>query len=432
MGRLRNTLATAAIGAALTASNAAADEAPAPAAAAPTAVEPSAPAPASTTKVPAPVSPGLQQGTTIAAPPPAPSEPKTPAKSAGGTSAKEAREQRAEPSTHTAPSTGATTPLSPPAQTFAIPSIPSSSCAAAGVPTVLIPIYQRAATAYGLGPQGPAVLAGINEVETAFGTNLNLSSAGADGLDAVHAVDLGNLRRRRQRRRRQGPLQPRRRDLRRGELPERGRHARRHLRRDLLLQPRRLVRRRGPRQRRIATRRSSAAAAERPDRRRRNCKCSSCRPASRWRDARSRPTTSAPSRTRRRATNSGSRGVWALAAVARLESDFGRGMTKQELRTAPGRSGSNRPSGSSYAVDGDEDGRIRHADPADSAATLARLIWSRGSLRAGIFAHNQAEWYVQAVLAECGKARGHLQHPLRRLVGRAARSRRQLRQSLLR
>ena len=34
--------------------------------------------------------------------------------------------------------------------------------------------------------------------------------------------------------------------------------------------------------------------------------------------------------------------------------------------------------------------RIRHADPADSAATLARLIWSRGSLRAGIFTHNQA------------------------------------------
>ena len=42
-------------------------------------------------------------------------------------------------------------------------------------------MYQRAAAAYGLGPQGPAVLAGINEVETAFGTNLNISSAGAVG-----------------------------------------------------------------------------------------------------------------------------------------------------------------------------------------------------------------------------------------------------------
>ena len=49
------------------------------------------------------------------------------------------------------------------------------------MPPVLIPIYQRAAAAYGLGPQGAAVLAGINEIETAFGTNLNVSSAGAIG-----------------------------------------------------------------------------------------------------------------------------------------------------------------------------------------------------------------------------------------------------------
>ena len=42
-------------------------------------------------------------------------------------------------------------------------------------------------------------------------------------LDAVHALDLEDLRRRRQRRRPQGPLQPGRRDLRRGALPERRR-----------------------------------------------------------------------------------------------------------------------------------------------------------------------------------------------------------------
>ena len=64
---------------------------------------------------------------------------------------------------------------------FPIPSIPSSTCAHVGVPPVLVPIYQRASQAYGLGPQGPSVLAGINEVETAFGTNLNVSSAGAVG-----------------------------------------------------------------------------------------------------------------------------------------------------------------------------------------------------------------------------------------------------------
>ena len=68
-----------------------------------------------------------------------------------------------------------------PSTALAIPSLPTSTCAATGVPPVLIPIYQRAAAQYGLGPQGPAVLAGINAVETGFGTNLDLSSAGAEG-----------------------------------------------------------------------------------------------------------------------------------------------------------------------------------------------------------------------------------------------------------
>ena len=49
------------------------------------------------------------------------------------------------------------------------------------MPPFLIPIYQRAAATYGLGPQGPAILAGINAIETAFGTNLGPSSAGAEG-----------------------------------------------------------------------------------------------------------------------------------------------------------------------------------------------------------------------------------------------------------
>ena len=40
------------------------------------------------------------------------------------------------------------------------------------------------------------------------------------GLDAVHPLDLGDVRGRRKRGRAQGPLQPRRRDLRRGALPE--------------------------------------------------------------------------------------------------------------------------------------------------------------------------------------------------------------------
>ncbi len=101
----------------------------------------------------------------------------------------------------------------------------------------------------------------------------------------------------------------------------------------------------------------------------------------------------------------GSRGVWALAAVARLESNFGRGMTKAELEKH-GALGLVGEEWKSYAVDGDDDGRIRHEDPADSAATLARLIWSQGGLNAGLFEHNHAKWYVDAVLADASRIEG--------------------------
>jgi hypothetical protein len=50
-----------------------------------------------------------------------------------------------------------------------------------GAPDQLIPLYQAASSKYGLGPQGPAVLAAINEVETNFGQNPSTSSAGAVG-----------------------------------------------------------------------------------------------------------------------------------------------------------------------------------------------------------------------------------------------------------
>jgi hypothetical protein len=101
----------------------------------------------------------------------------------------------------------------------------------------------------------------------------------------------------------------------------------------------------------------------------------------------------------------GGRGVWDLAAIARMESNFGRGMTKRELHHA-GPLGLEPSEWKRFAVDGDEDGRIRHADPADSAATLARELWSHESIRAGIFAHNQAAWYVQAVLSEAETLKG--------------------------
>jgi hypothetical protein len=101
----------------------------------------------------------------------------------------------------------------------------------------------------------------------------------------------------------------------------------------------------------------------------------------------------------------GRRGVWALASVAHLESNFGRGMSNTQMRER-GPLGLEPSEWKAYAVDGDEDGHIHRGDPADSAATLARLIWSRGSLRAGIFTHNQAQWYVQAVLADAEALEG--------------------------
>ena len=110
-------------------------------------------------------------------PPPAPAT-KTPPPSGGVDAETDAVETGETETTETTPgATGA----APAPGTFAIPSLPSSSCAISGVPPVLIPIYQRASEQYGLGPQGPAILAGINAIETAFGQNLGPSYAGAEG-----------------------------------------------------------------------------------------------------------------------------------------------------------------------------------------------------------------------------------------------------------
>ncbi len=62
---------------------------------------------------------------------------------------------------------------------------PSGGCVVeargAGPPSKLAPIYAAAAARYRLGSRGAGILAAINEIETAFGTNLNVSSAGAVG-----------------------------------------------------------------------------------------------------------------------------------------------------------------------------------------------------------------------------------------------------------
>ncbi len=407
MGRIRNTLAAAAIGAALTAATASADEAPPPSPAAPTSTESppvEAPPPASTTTVPAPVTPQVKEGATLVAPPAEPPAPKP----TGGTAAHPGG-QKAETGSSSKPAPGAATAPSP-QQTFVppttlIPSIPSSSCAAAGVPPVLIPIYQRAAAAYGLGPQGAAVLAGINEVETAFGTNLNVSSAGAVGWMqfmpetwAGYGVDANG----------DGvkdPFNPE--DaiyaaasyLSAAGMPADTygaiyayNHADWYVA-EVLANASCYAPQLGG---------SAGSLIAAPQ-----LQVLSCQAARPWRRRIPAEYLNAFEGAAAR-YELGSRGVWALAAVAHLESNFGRGMTKRQLQQA-GPLGLEASEWRRYAVDGDEDGRIRHADPADSAATLARLIWSRGSLRAGLFAHNHAAWYVQAVLGETERLKGTCQ-----------------------
>jgi soluble lytic murein transglycosylase-like protein len=344
--------------------------------------------------VPAP----LKQGSTLA--PPAASVPAAPVSGGGVSAGADGEGTEEAPSTESAEGTPA---IPSPSTALAIPSLPTSSCAATGVPPILIPMYQRAAAAYGLGPQGPAVLAGINEVETAFGTNLNVSSAGAIGWMQFmpdtwdgYGVDANG----------DGVADP--------YNPE-----------DAIFAAASYLSASGM----PADTYGAIFAYNHADwyvaevLANAGCYASEvgdpafteaglgpqievlrCTPAATWKggipDAYMSAFEDAAAR-----YELGKRGVWALAAVTRLESNFGRGMDKRQLHRE-GPLGLDPSEWDRYAVDGDEDGHIRHGDPADSAATLARLIWSRGSLRAGIFTHNQAEWYVQEVLQQAEEIEG--------------------------
>jgi hypothetical protein len=286
-----------------------------------------------------------------------------------------------------------------PGEVLTIPSLPAASCSAAGVPPILIPIYQRASDAYGLGPQGPAILAGINEIETAFGTNLNVSSAGALGWMQfmpetweAYGVDANG----------DGVKDP--------FNPE-----------DAIFAAASYLKASGMPGDVYGAIYSYNHADWYVQEVLSNAGCYagigggassfsltpqmtvlSCEPA----DSNGIPDDymqafeSAASR-----YELGRRGVWTLAAIARLESNYGKGMSKAQLRTN-GPLGLDGIEWRHYAVDGNDDGRIRHASPADSAATLARLLWSRGSIGAGVFTHNQAQWYVDAIEREATRLEG--------------------------
>ncbi|MEZ5076610.1 MAG: lytic murein transglycosylase [Solirubrobacterales bacterium] len=292
-------------------------------------------------------------------------------------------------------------PATEAANLLVVPSLPASSCAAAGVPPILIPIYRRAASKYELGPQGPAILAAINQIETGFGTNLGPSYAGAVGwmqfMPATwetYGVDANG----------DGVEDPNNPEdaifAAAGYLAAAGmpgntyeaifayNHADWYVE-DVLA---------------AAGCYAYEVGAPGTDLTIPRIQVFKCSPAKPWREKIPHTYLRAFEDAAAR-YELGQRGVWALAAVARLESDFGRGLNKKQLRET-GALGLDGEEWAAYAVDGDGDGKIRRADPVDSAATLARLFWSRGDLQAGLFAHNQAEWYVQAVLTEADRLEG--------------------------
>ncbi len=377
-----------------------------PAMAAPASGEPAAPEEpaASETIAPAPTTPAIEEGDALVAPPPAP-EPEP--EGNGGVTPKPQPEPKPTPEPETEPdveteSGGSAAAVAPPPSDFTVPILPTPSCSPGAVPAILIPIYQRAAAAYDLGPQGPSVLAAINEIETAFGTNLNVSSAGAVGWMqfmpetwAGYGVDANG----------DGTADP--------YNPE-----------DAIFAAANYLSASGfPTDvygAIFAYNHADWYVAEVLA----NAECYaglgnaaagafdltpklqvlSCQPPKRWRKRIPAQYVDAFESAAAR-YELGRSGVWALAAVARLESNFGRGMDRAVLRRS-GPLGLDGAEWQRFAVDGDGDGRLRHADPDDSAATLARLIWSRGGLRAGLFSHNQAEWYVEAVLTEADRLEG--------------------------
>lgn len=78
----------------------------------------------------------------------------------------------------TAPSPSTLTPPLPLALGSSISGVPGFFIESFRIPPFLLPIYQAAGTAYGIPWQ---VLAAINEVETDYGRDLSVSSAGAEG-----------------------------------------------------------------------------------------------------------------------------------------------------------------------------------------------------------------------------------------------------------
>ena len=144
------------------------------------------------------------------------------------------RRCRAARAGHLALSPSLLTPSLTPGLEALIAGVPSFFIESFAVPPFLLPIFQAAGTAYGIPWQ---VLAAINKVETDYGRDLSVSSAGAEGwmqfLPSTwvqYGVDANGDGYR-------DPYNPGRRDLRRRQLPARGRRRQRHQGGRVRLQP---------------------------------------------------------------------------------------------------------------------------------------------------------------------------------------------------
>jgi hypothetical protein len=391
MGRARTAVVATLIGAAIAAQSAVAQT---------TTTEP----PPTTTTAPVEPPPTLPQVPITAVPPkyvpqpkPKPA-PKPSPKPEGGTKDPNPAESKAETNEKGADQNGGNA-VPPP--TVPLP----TACGPVAVPAFLPPIYQAAAQAYDLGPAGPSLLAAINEIESGFGQNLGPSSAGAVGWMqfmpstwASYGVDADA----------DGDKDP--------NEPH-----------DAIFAAARYLRAAGmpedPEGAVFAYNHADWYVAEVMAR----AACFSgigngavgglslipkrqelvCSPAEgtdvaipeqymeAFEDAAGRYDLSQA-------------GVWTLAAVARVESNFGRGMSAGDLASR-GPLGITEDNWERYSVDGDGNGKVKRSSPADSAATLARMIWAAGDLRAGLFQHNHAEWYVEAVLQDSEAMKGTCQ-----------------------
>ena len=101
----------------------------------------------------------------------------------------------------------------------------------------------------------------------------------------------------------------------------------------------------------------------------------------------------------------GARGAAVLAAINRIETDFGRDMSTSSAG-AVGFMQFMPQTWAVYAVDGDGDGRKDPRDPWDAIFTAARYLRASGApgdWQAAVFAYNHAAWYVQDVLAHAAR-----------------------------